>query len=867
MTNMYRQLLTYIIILLSSMSLFAQEEVSKNPVVNGVADLSKVDLSSNIVILRGQWYFKPQALLEPIRDNRLEGRGVLIDVPLSWGDAGIAELEDNVGYGTYSLKLICPADQRMLGFRFKEIETSYEVYANDSLVLEKGKVSDVKDFAKPALGPEEIIVPVPKNKILYLTIHVSNYDLGKAGLVGKVEVASPNYMFSQVWLSKGFDVLIFSAMLIAIFYHISIWFFRTENRQELYFILILFWVMVHHVLTNEFIATYMFPDYNWELLRRLALVSNWLSISFLLIYYRRVFPKKINYTLTMVSTIFADIFALLTLFLPMIDAYRLLIVFEIYALFVGVYIAIVIVYWLIKKDKDKKVDLVLSLSSMIIIILFGVNDILYERVIINTAYLLPIGILIFIGIQEKMINLSLDRKEKETIATLKLSEKINTLQSKLINSGNSLKSLLYTVAEFGKVGYAVLYENSTEGLKVSSIYPEEEENKPPLKRAKINSEQARATKKSIVKAKGEVSELSDYIAFPVIEEATGIVTSVLYFEWYKTQKESFLPILEMLSQQLLGLGRNFKLYNDLNDINNNLETIVEKHTQEARDQRSELRIRVDEIDAKATYLQHVHLELKDKEKKIGENVRYAARIHAMLFRPWMHIDTVFPNSFVFFRPRDIIGGDFYWAKKIDNSLIFCAADCTGHGVPGALMSIVGQNLLNKVLVEMNMTVPNEALDRIQYEIRKVISQSQDERFNVGMDLGLIKYDVDSRKLSFAGARNTAYILRKGEIIELKANKMSIGSLANTRISGNKHFSIVEIDTQPKDIIYMMSDGYVDQIGGKQERKFMRKRLKKLLIEASKLPLPEQKELFIKRFDKWRGDVPQVDDILLSGIMF
>lgn len=250
--------------------------------------------------------------------------------------------------------------------------------------------------------------------------------------------------------------------------------------------------------------------------------------------------------------------------------------------------------------------------------------------------------------------------------------------------------------------------------------------------------------------------------------------------------------------------------------------------------------------------------IEEKNRDITASIRYAERIQrAMLPR-----EDTFEETFVLFLPKDIVSGDFYWMYEHDSIRLLAAVDCTGHGVPGAFMSIIGHNSLNKVVREYGLIRPSEILDQLNIEVMKSIIQSQEKGINDGMDISLIAYNRKNFTLEFAGAYNPLYLVRKGEVIVYKADRFSIGM---TSLEQNKRFTNVNVDIQPYDMIYMFSDGYADQFGSPEGKKYKVGNIKKLISEIYNMPVNEQKERLEKEIMDWKGDLPQIDDILFIGM--
>ncbi|MBI3503017.1 MAG: SpoIIE family protein phosphatase [Bacteroidetes bacterium] len=261
-------------------------------------------------------------------------------------------------------------------------------------------------------------------------------------------------------------------------------------------------------------------------------------------------------------------------------------------------------------------------------------------------------------------------------------------------------------------------------------------------------------------------------------------------------------------------------------------------------------------------------EIEYKNRNITDSINYAKRIQDAILPHYELMRSKFPESFILYRPKDIVAGDFYWFAEKEGKFIVAACDCTGHGVPGAFMSLIGYSLLNEVLLEKHFASPANALDAMKRGIIKSLGQTgQEGEQKDGMDMSLVSLEVSleenkmKQKLVYAGANNPLYLVRKGELIELNADKMPIGIY----LGQDRPFVDKEITLEAGDTFYMFSDGYADQFGGKDGKKFTKKRFKDTLRSLEHTPMSRQKVLLENTMDEWLGENQQIDDVLVVGI--
>lgn len=251
------------------------------------------------------------------------------------------------------------------------------------------------------------------------------------------------------------------------------------------------------------------------------------------------------------------------------------------------------------------------------------------------------------------------------------------------------------------------------------------------------------------------------------------------------------------------------------------------------------------------------MEIEEKNRDITASIRYAERIQ----RAMLPMEDSFHDTFVLYMPKDIVSGDFYWMYDNGDIQFIAACDCTGHGVPGAFMSIIGHNSLNKVVREYGIIRPGAILDQLNIEVVKALMQRKEETINDGMDLTLIAFNRKKFTLEFAGAYNPLYLVRNGEVITHKGDRFPIGM---SSMEAKKTFANQHVEIKSGDMIYMSSDGYADQFGSADSKKYKSGNVKKLLAEIYMLPIDEQRIKLEKEILDWKGDLQQVDDIMFIG---
>lgn len=254
-------------------------------------------------------------------------------------------------------------------------------------------------------------------------------------------------------------------------------------------------------------------------------------------------------------------------------------------------------------------------------------------------------------------------------------------------------------------------------------------------------------------------------------------------------------------------------------------------------------------------------EIEEKNSLITTSIQYANTIQAAVVKASQNGSDFFREVFCLILPKDIVSGDFYWFQKIDNKLLVGVFDCTGHGIPGAFMSMLGVTLLNETVIREKITEPHLILNRLREKIIEALGQKGIIlEVKDGMDGSIISYDLTNRILAYSGAFNPMYLIRNNKLIEFTGDRMTLSYQDNIF-----DFSHKEIETKPDDLVYLSTDGFVDQFGGQKDKKFRRAQFKEVLLNNHKNPLAVQKEMLLDTYNKWKGNGDQVDDITVVGL--
>jgi len=261
-------------------------------------------------------------------------------------------------------------------------------------------------------------------------------------------------------------------------------------------------------------------------------------------------------------------------------------------------------------------------------------------------------------------------------------------------------------------------------------------------------------------------------------------------------------------------------------------------------------------------LKHKKEIIEEKHIAITDSIVYAKRLQNAILPPISSISKYLKNYFIFYKPKEIVSGDFYWVEKIDDTILFAVADCTGHGVPGAMVSVVCNNALNRAVKEFDLIKPCEILNKTKDIVIEQFDKGHED-VKDGMDIALCSLNIKTNLLTFSGANNPLYIVRNHDrnLEEVKANRLSVGK--NVK---KQHFTSEELQLNKGDMLYLFSDGFADQFGGPKKKKYKYNTFKDLLLKHSTKLIAEQKLEIEKEFEQWKGDYEQIDDVCIFGLM-
>jgi len=355
-----------------------------------------------------------------------------------------------------------------------------------------------------------------------------------------------------------------------------------------------------------------------------------------------------------------------------------------------------------------------------------------------------------------------------------------------------------------------------------------------------------------------------------------ILITILIWFFIKVREKNLIREKQILEEKVVERTKQIREQNN---------QILQKN-EELQQQKEEIQAQADSLED-ANQEINVQKELLEKaHKNVTDSIQYASKIQNAVLPKQQNLAQLFPEHFIFYKPRDIVSGDFYFAKQINNHILIAAADCTGHGVPGAFMSMLGIAILNEIVRKDEIFTAAQVLDELREQLKIALQQTGQRREQQdGMDIAFCAIDIETLELSFAGAHNPLFLIRN---YELGIKNLELGIMndkeKNQLTNPNFEFIIIEADRQPvgvfykekpftehkfqlkkEDIIYIFSDGYFSQFGGSENETFKKRNFKEIIVNINKLPMLEQHKIFENTFEQWKGTNEQTDDVLVIGI--
>ncbi len=856
---------------------FGQSDSIKNS--KGVLNLERFDFSKNTYNLDCKWEFYPNKFLTPLDFNSDKNKPepIYISVPGLWNSNENKHIfGSGEGYGTYHLKIKTKNNKELLAININRIQSSYKLWINSKMYSEQGKVGVNQSLSKPAWSSENYHF-FKENSEIEIVIQVANFYHKKGGIENSITIGSSeiiDYTGNKIF---GFDIFLVGVILMMGFYHMGMYFLRPKDISALFFSLTMIFSATFSLTTGEIIFTNIFPNLPWEILIKTNYISNYSRLIFFLLFLSSLFPTEYPKKLIRIFKYLIGIIIFLIIFLPAKIYTQTLFIFLIIALIS----VIIIIAGIIKATYKNLSGAKFSLVGTIFLVSTGVNDLLLEYHIINTISLATLGFFVFVFLQSYMLSLKTSSKYEEERKITKHLSKLSELKDSFLTSNyfEIFKPLeiLKNIVEAERI---VLIVNENEewfikadiNEKASSYELQNFDSVTEILNLGFDKDIAMQT---IIKKEQSLIQnpKKETLFFPLKDNES--VSALIILENNKKDfifNSEILKLIESTEYQFVTFINTYKIYNQISEINTNLEDKVHTRMSEILEQNEILEKQRDEIEKRNSLLNSAYNRVKLSNLEINDGINYAKKIQNSLLPDKKDVKNLFPKSLIMYKPKDVLSGDFYWTDNIlingKENLFFAVADCTGHGVPGSLMSIVGNNLLSDTIISEKIYDTAEILNSTHSKIIKRLNKEVNgTKFNDTIDIAIIKYIPAENTLQFSGARHPLLLIRNNELIEYKADKKSIGEIRRNQNTEKSTFSSIIIDIKKEDKIFLFSDGYEDQIGGKHVRKFLKKNLLDLILEINSIPFEKQHKILSETLTKWQGNNIQTDDILIAEIEF
>lgn len=888
--------LTKITIIVVVTSLFSNNIQAQNK--NGIIDLTKADFTK-LNSISGNWEFYWSELLTPEEIKIRKTNPDYIKINGVWNGYNYhGKILKGDGYATFRVKILVPKPGQY-SLKFHQILSSYNIWINGRIQEYVGKVGKDKESSIAHISPNEVIFSTNSDTI-ELVIQVSNYHHRVGGIQEKIELGLPNVVENKTTNNLLFTFFIIGAELIFALYFLFSFFFRQKDFAFIFFSIALIITIIFETVNTEMILLRFFPDISFELQKKLDFFSSYSRLTFFVLFlwftYReyKLMNKKVFITLFTISLLLS----LLVLFSPCKVYTQTMLFFIVFGTSCFLYFLIMSAIGIFKKIPF----IVYSFLGLIALNIGAINDSLFNMNIIHTTYLLNVGVLFFfIG---HSITLSLKFSKSEETAGL-LAQKFQAYETIL---GQFLSVYSYDLAKILKIiddfvasDYLELLINKTificeckKSYDNSIICGKQERNF----QSKLDEYLVLEIDKNkkILKTNKNNKHI---LAIPILGQNN--TKAILYLERNtKNFSNNTIEILEMLIPQFSTFIDNYDFYINLELLNKNLETIIERRTQLAFEQklelevkRSELSEKIEELKITANIVEDLNTELneqkenlavkntqleiykkeislqkkilEEKEAYINESISYAQKIQKVYFSAV--IDFPYTENLYISSAKDIISGDFVTTFDKNGYFLLSVIDTTGINVSASFLHVLLQSIIEDILLEDPEIISNTAkiLKRLRYEYLKSLDISNENRFiKDSFDISICSLEKETGKMMICAVSQPVIIQTEKEQFFIEPDNFTIGGHQS---NFEKDFSVKTFDLQIGDSVYLFTDGFYKQIGESNKKKMGITQFSNILNNIQTNSFEKQKDILIQKFSEWKGSIKKVDDYTIVGFKF
>lgn len=873
MKNNFSLLISALLILLLFSTSCSKQSASKKILAEkGTIDVSDWDFKNDgILPLNGEWEFYWKKILSP--DDFLSTKPQpdgYINVPAYWNGFKINdETAGGKGFATYRLVIISNIDNETLSIDKINIMSSAKIWFNSELINETGKVTGDEKTSEPSTiySDDEITLKKGRNELI---LQVDNFNHQNGGTYNSINIGKSKYILNEKIISTAYDLFLVGSLFIIALYHLGLFYLRRREMSSLYFALFAILIALRTLLTRDNFIIQIFPDISYLLKMRLEYLTFTMAPPTVVMFLHTLYPKEFKkipvYSLFALGSLFF-IYVLIAKpynFSFIVDPYQIvLLAFILYILY-GLILALI-------RKKEGSIAFLIGSSA---VTFATVNDILNTQQIIRTIEMIPWGLLVLVFAQSYIIAL---RFSKAFDRNIELSETLdfqnknleNIVDQRTTEIKQQNEEILAQKEELIAINDEL--QSMNEELEKLSIIARETDNaiaimNPAGKIEWMNEGAYRLYGYS-------QKEYTDLFGDNLFKSSSNPKVTNLFNECIETKSS-----VSYESSFVAKIGKTMWMQTTLTPIvtiEGKVSKVIgiDSDITELKEYEYQILDKNDEISAQKSQLQLINDKIEAQNDHIQSSIRYANTIQQAIL-PGKDIFDEYFDNFILFKPKDIVSGDFYWMNYLQerrnegltDKKFIAVVDCTGHGVPGAFMSMISNRLLSEIVNEKHIFSPAQILEQLNKSIRKALKQDiSDNKDGLDMALCLIETDFDGNKsMVFAGAKRPVFVYEsaKSEFNIYKTTRKSIGGF--TSKFNKSKFSDTSIKLHPGDIIYLSSDGYTDQ-NNEARKRFGTAHFIDVLVENIDKPMNTQKEMLEIKLEEHMKNTQQRDDITIIGI--
>ncbi len=806
---------------------------------------------NEVINLNGEWQFFPSQFVNIEQIKASDSPKDYLKVPGYWdGHKYENKILKGKGYATYYLRLVNHFDTQKLTIHVGQLMTAFKLFYNGQLIAENGTITKEKTNFKPGFFPtyKNIILEKGEN---HLVLQVSNFAHRHGGIFDPIEIGSAWAIFIHKMLRLAYDFVLFGALLFMSIYHFALFSLRRKDKSVLLFAFFSLLMGLRTIFTGGEAISYLFPHINFSLSYRIEYLSFYVATPLFGYFLYSIFSKTVKLLYLNILSVITTLFVFSVVFFPLSFFNRFVISYQLITLVYIIYYSYEMIRNIILKIEGA---VAISLGALVFFLCI-VNDMLDVNMIIRSTELAPLGLFIFMFSQSYLLSL---RFSKAFIHNEELSAELDYKNKNLESIVQKRTAEIQQQKEEIQTQSELLAETNKE-LEKLSIVASETDNAVTIFNEKLNIEWVNLAFERLYgysldefKQKKGVNLLETTANKRIKEQIEALENSQKSIS-YESSIEDKLGQKKWIQTTLTPVidkeGNIFKVVAIDSDI-----TQIKLAEQEILQRNEEINAQKEKL-----VLQNRKIEIQNQN--INASISYAKDIQQAILPIDSNLQQYFEH-FVIYKPKDIVSGDLYWFSEIGSYVFLAVIDCTGHGVPGAFMSMIANRLISSVVNEQNIFSPAEILKHLDLGVSKALKQDQTENKD-GMDVCLIRLDKQENNVEmiFAGAKRSLiyYDGQKKEIRTIKGDRTSIGGITERRKELN--FTNKGLSLKKGDILYLSSDGYIDQNNTNRKR-FGTKRLMILLREIAHLDMNEQRSILLKVMQEFQGSAEQRDDITL-----